>query len=167
MTNKQLLKYFEKRPQAECLYIVGTFVFVDESLAKKCAFAEQKEVEVKNRAAVEAAAALEPDELPETSNDETPVTEKSETQEEITDEEDETEELPATETQEVVSTDEESEELSPELAKEKLAAMELNTETDYYIMKSLVSVLEIPVEGKSREAYLAALLNYKAGMANG
>ncbi|WP_297096387.1 hypothetical protein [uncultured Draconibacterium sp.] len=56
--------------------------------------------------------------------------------------------------------------LSPEEAKAKVLSMELNDDSDYYQLQDLVRILELPHEGRAREAYLAALLNYKATNTN-
>ncbi len=57
-------------------------------------------------------------------------------------------------------------ELTPEEAKAKVLSMELNEDSDYHLLQDLVKALELNAEGKSKNAYLAALLNFKAEQNN-
>lgn len=57
-------------------------------------------------------------------------------------------------------------ELTPKEAKAKVLSMELNEDSDYYVLQDLVKVLELSTEGKSNNAYLAALLNFKSSQNN-
>ncbi|MDX9703926.1 MAG: hypothetical protein RBU23_12920 [Candidatus Auribacterota bacterium] len=128
MTNKQILKYFEKRPGASQLFMVGAHVFVDLPTAEKYAGQVGGLVTTKLRNEVEAAAGNEED-------------------------------FP-------VAPSGNDEETTKEEAEKKLASMLLSQDTDYYEMKGLINLLEIPTEGKSKDAYLAALINHKATKEN-
>ena len=56
--------------------------------------------------------------------------------------------------------------LTPEEAKAKVLSMELNNDVDHYLLQDLVRILGLQHEGRSSEAYLAALLNFKAENSN-
>lgn len=53
-------------------------------------------------------------------------------------------------------------ELTKEEAEKLVVKSEWNDKSDYYLAQDLVRILELPVEGKSKDVYVTALLNFKA-----
>ncbi len=141
MKNKTLRKYFDKRPEVDELYLVGKFVFVDKPTAWKYAGQVNGTVETKRRDE------LTDDEDMEEETDQ--VTDAEETTETIND---------------VVEDPEE--ELTKEKAIANLLEMDINADCDYYELQEMVNILELTTDGKSKTAYLAALINKKAELTN-
>ena len=162
MKNSDLKKYFDKRPEVDELYLVGKCVFVEKPIADKYAGQVNGTVETKLRDE------LTDDEDTEEEIDQ--VTAAEETTEPTNDVVEETEKVPETkETPEAtneIAEDPEEEELTKERAIANLLEMDLDADCDYYELQEMVNILELPTNGKSKTAYLTALNNKKAELAN-